>query len=156
MRRAAIVGAVLGLLVATICVAAIADERPWIVVFDEEGCPDCARVEELLEGLTAELPPAAIVRYDIGDPVAFDLFVELAEVYDIEDPRVPAVFVGDEVVIGAGRSQEFELRNAIGTCTVQGCPSPLAQAPSLAVVPSLLRLTLFAVLFALLWWWQTS
>lgn len=74
----------------------------------------------------------------------------------METPSVPVVFVGDEVVLGAGRAQEFELRNAIGGCTIRGCPSPLERAPSLAFRASFLRLTLFAVLFALLLWWQTS
>jgi glutaredoxin len=133
-----------------------AEEKPWIVVFYEEGCPDCAQVEELLEGLTSELPASAIVRYDIAGPEALDLLMELAEAYEVETSSVPVVFVGDEVVLGAGRAQEFELRNAIGACTIRGCPSPLARAPSTTFRSSLLRLTVFAVLFALLLWWQTS
>ena len=133
-----------------------AEEEPWIVVFYEEGCPDCAQVEELLEGLAAELPASAIVRYDISDSEALDLLMELAHAYEVEASSVPVVFVGNEVVLGAGRAQEFELRNAIGACTVRGCPSPLARAPSVAFRSSLLRLTVFAVLFALLLWWQTS
>jgi len=133
-----------------------AEEEPWIVVFYEEGCPNCAQIEELLEGLTSELPASAIARYDISDPEALDLLMELAEAYDVETSSVPVVFVGDEVVLGAGRAQEFELRNAIGACTVRGCPSPLARAPSITFRSSLLRLTFFAVLFALLLWWQTS
>ncbi len=133
-----------------------AEEEPWIVVFYEEGCPNCAQIEELLGGLTSELPASAIIRYDISDPEALDLLMELAEAYDVETSSVPVIFVGDEVVLGAGRAQEFELRNAIGACTVRGCPSPLARAPSIAFRSSLLRLTVFAVLFALLLWWQTS
>ena len=133
-----------------------AEQEPWIVVFYEEGCPDCAQVEELLAGLTSELPASAIVRYDISDPEMLDLLMELADAYDVETSSVPVVFVGDEVVLGAGRAQEFELRNAIGACTVNDCPSPLARAPSIAFRSSLLRLTLFAALFALLLWWQTS
>jgi glutaredoxin len=131
--------------------------EPWIVVFHEEGCPDCAQMEELLAGLTIELPDSAIVRYDISDPEALDLLIELARAYDVETSSVPVVFVGDDVaVLGVGRAQEFELRNAIGECTIQGCSSPLARAPSRVFRTSLLRLTLFAVLFALLLWWQTS
>jgi len=133
-----------------------AEDEPWVVVFFEEGCPDCAQVEEILEGLMLELPDSVIVRYDISDPEALGLLMELAEGYAVEVSSVPVVFVGDEVILGAGRSQEFELRNAIGECTIHGCPSPLARAPSLAFRPSLLRLTLFAVLFALLLWWQKS
>jgi glutaredoxin len=133
-----------------------AGEEPWIVVFYEKDCPNCAQVEELLEGLTSELPESAIVRYDISDPEALDLLMELAEAYGVETSSVPVVFVGDEVILGAGRAQEFELRNAIGACSIHGCPSPLARALSVSFRSSLLRLTLLAVLFALLLWWQTS
>jgi glutaredoxin len=146
---------VLAILLAIPAVAATGEE-PWIVVFFEEGCPDCAQVEELLEGLTSELPASATVRYDIAEPEALDLLMELAVVYEVETSSVPVVFVGDNVIVGAGRSQEFELRNAIGECTIHGCLSPLSRVPSLVSRASLLRLTLFAVLFALLLWWQTS
>jgi glutaredoxin len=148
--------AVVALSVSLALPAAAADDEPWIVVFFEEGCPDCAQIEEVLEGLTSELPGSAIARYDVSDPEALELLMELATAYEVEVSTVPVVFVGDEVVLGAGRAQEFELRNAIGECTIHGCPSPLARAPSLAFRSSLLRLTLFAVLFALLLWWQTS
>lgn len=156
MRRA--VG---GLLFAALVFAAFlpafsAENEPWIVVFYEDGCPDCAQIEELLAGLTSELPESAIVRYDISDPKSLDLLMELARAYEVDVSSVPAVFVGEEVVLGAGRAQEFELRNAIGECTVHGCPSPLARSPSLALRSSILRLAVFAVLFALLLWWQTS
>ena len=101
-------------------------------------------------------PESALARYDVSDPEALDLLMELANAYEVEVSTVPVVFVGDDVVLGAGRAQEFELRNTIGDCAIRGCASPLARAPSLALRSSLLRLTLFAVLFALLLWWQTS
>jgi hypothetical protein len=156
MRHQYALLAVVALAVASALPAVAADGEPWIVAFFEEGCPGCAQIEEVLEGLTAELPESAIVRYDVADPEALDLLMELATAYEVDISAVPVVFVGDEVVLGAGRAQEFELRNAIGECTIRGCPSPLARAPSLAFRSSLLRLTLFAVLFALLLWWQTS
>jgi len=156
MRHRYVLLALVALAVSLALPALATDDEPWIVVFFEEGCPDCAQVEEVLEGLTLELPESVIVRYDISDPEALDLLMELALAYDVEVSSVPVVFVGDEVILGAGRSQEFELRNAVGECTIQGCPSPLARAPSLAFRTSLLRLTLLAVLFALLLWWQTS
>ncbi len=144
------------LLLGCACMAISAAELPWIVVFYEEGCPDCSQVEELLAGLTSELPPTAIVRYDISDPEALDLLGELVRAYNVDTSSVPVVFVGDAAILGAGRAEEFELRNAIGDCMVLGCESPLKRAPSLAYRSSIIRLTLFAVLFALLLWWQTS
>ncbi len=156
MRRATSLLALAVLALAAMPSLAAQDAEPWIVVFYEEGCPDCAQIEELLEGLVSELPESAIVRYDISEPSVLDLLMELTTAYELETSSVPVVFVGDEVVLGAGRAQEFELRNAIGTCTIHGCSSPLKRAPSLVFRSSLLRLTLFAVLFALLLWWQTS
>jgi len=158
MRRAAtILLPVLALTLVAVGTFAAAEPEPWIVVFYEEGCPDCAEIEALLEGLAIDLPESAIVRYDISEPEALDLMMELVKAYDLETSSVPVVFVGAEIaVLGAGRAQEFELRNAIGECTIQGCSSPLARAPSRVFRSSVLRLTLFAVLFALLLWWQTS
>jgi len=158
MRRAAAI--LLPVLVVTLVAVgtfAAAEPEPWIVVFYEEGCPDCAEIEALLEGLLIDLPESAMIRYDISEPEALDLMMELVKAYDLETSSVPVVFVGADIaVLGAGRAQEFELRNAIGECTIQGCSSPLARAPSRVFRSSLLRLTLFAVLFALLLWWQTS
>jgi len=157
MRRVAALAPFVALAIVALPTFAASQPEPWVVVFYEEGCPDCAQMEELVQGLTSELPESAIVRYDIADPDALDLLMELAQAYDVEVSSVPVVFVGDDaVVLGVGRAQEFELRNAIGECTIQGCSSPLARAPSRVFRTSILRLTLFAVLFALLLWWQTS
>ena len=155
--RTRAVALVLAALLATVAPVALgADPEPWIVVFTAEGCPDCAQIKEILDGLTLELPEAAVARYDIADAGALDLLYELADAYEVEVSSVPVVFVGDVAVLGAGRAQEFELRNAIGDCAIQGCRSPLQRAPSVVFRSSFLRLALLAVLFALLLWWQTS
>jgi len=132
-----------------------ASEDPLIVAFYEEGCPGCLQVEELLTALTSELPESAVSRYEISEPDAFSLLAALATAYEIESPTVPIVFVGDIAVIGAGRPQEFQLRNAIGDCIVHGCPSPFDRIlTKRSVNRDLLRLGLFAVAFVLLWLWQ--
>ncbi len=156
-HRATVLVLVLAALLTSIAPLSLgADEEPWIVVFTTEGCPDCAQIKEVLEGLTLELPETAIARYDISDPEALELLYELADAYEVDVSSVPVVFVGDVAVLGAGRAQEFELRNAIGECTIQACRSPLERAPSVVFRASILQLTLLAVLFALLFWWQTS
>lgn len=104
--------------------AAAADE-PMIILFYEDGCPDCEVIDLLIEELAIDLPAAAFARYELSDRDSFDLFLTLASAFEIEASQVPTVFVGDEVVVGAGRAEEFALRAAIGTCTVRGCPSPL-------------------------------
>ncbi len=103
---------------------AVEPEAPMIVVFYEEGCPDCNLIEELIAELVLDLPSSAIERYEIAEPGALDLFNSLAAAYGIEADTVPTVFVGDRAIIGGGRSAEFALRDTIGTCAVRGCPSP--------------------------------
>jgi thiol-disulfide isomerase/thioredoxin len=131
-----------------------ADGDPVVVFFFEEGCPSCEVVEELLTGLAADLPPSAIRRYEISDPDAFDLLTRLAAAYEVEVDTVPVVFVGDEAIVGSGRSAEFGLRAAIGDCVVRGCPSPLDRVrPPEFPWSDLLRLVAFigvVILLALL------
>jgi hypothetical protein len=103
---------------------------PIIVFFYEEGCSSCAEMEDLLAGMTIDLPDSAIARYEIQDPESQDMLVALSKAYDTELPTVvPVVFVGDDVVVGMGRAQEFALRNAIGDCITAGCESPIARLP---------------------------
>ncbi len=129
---------------------------PLVLVFYEEGCPDCAIMEELLEGLATDLPPDAVQRIEISEPGALDLLARLEAAYDFESSTVPILFVGDHAIIGAGRTQEFALRDAVGRCATSGCPSPLqrirggmlpwldlaelALVAALAIVASLLQL----------------
>jgi len=125
--------------------------EPMIVVFYEQGCPDCDVIEGLIRELAIDLPTSAIETYGITEPGALDLFIALAAAYDIEADRVPTVFVGDEAIVGAGRAVEFSLRAAIGTCTVRGCPSPLDRIrPAGLPWSDVLRLAAIAALLALL------
>jgi thiol-disulfide isomerase/thioredoxin len=148
-RRAALL-----LLAALTCVAGLAtaqsapaSDEPVVLVFYEEGCPNCAAVEELLVGLAADLPPDAIRRYEISDTGNLRLLKRLEEAYGIDVSTVPVVFVGDQVIVGAGRAQEFKLRAAIGDCATVGCPSPLDRlAPAVPLWKSLVKAALFAVL----------
>ena len=133
-----------------------ASDAPMIVVFYEEGCPDCLKLEEFLAGMMTELPESAIVRYEIHEPGALKLLGALEIEYDVETPSVPAVFVGDIVVFGAGQEKEFQLRDAISRCELFGCPSPLDRVLTEASVRTdLSRSMLFVGLFLLLLLWQT-
>ncbi|MDD5219393.1 MAG: hypothetical protein PHV11_02345 [Candidatus Bipolaricaulis sp.] len=104
-------------------------DLPVVVVFYADGCPDCALMEELLVGLAYDLPPSAIRRYEISQPGSMRILRRLEAAYEMDSTTsaIPIVFVGDTYVIGAGRSQEFRLRDAIGRCVTVGCPSPLAR-----------------------------
>jgi hypothetical protein len=130
-----------------------ADEAgdPTVLVFFEAGCHSCELVEELLAELAVDLPPSAIRRYEISEPGAIELLSALAAAYEVEADTVPVVFVGEEVVIGAGRSAEFGLRAAIGDCVVRGCVTPLDRIrPPPFPWSDVLRLGAFAALLLVL------
>ena len=105
--------------------AAASRENPIILLFFEEGCPSCETIDALIVELASDLPLSSIARYEISDADRFELLTRLAAAFEIEFDSVPVVFVGDEAIVGAGRSAEFGLRAAIGDCVVRGCPSPL-------------------------------
>lgn len=151
-RRLAAILFVLGL---TTLLAGAADpeavDDPIILVFYEEGCSSCEIVEELIAQLAVDLPPSAIRRYEISQPGTLDLLDSLAGAFEVQTGTVPVVFVGDEAIVGAGRSAEFGLRAAIGDCAVQGCPSPLDRIrPPEFPWLDVLRLSAFAALVCVL------
>ncbi len=124
---------------------------PLVLVFYEEGCPSCELVEELIAALASDLPSSSIQRYEISDPESFELLTQLAAAFEVEFETVPIVFVGEEAIIGAGRSAEFALRAAIGDCATRGCPSPLDRIRPLSFPwPEVLRLGAFVGLLILL------
>jgi len=100
--------------------------KPTIVVFYEEGCPDCQTMDDILTELVIGHEDLVIARYEINDPGALDLLSELAAHYELPATRVPIIFVGDEAIVGAGRAEEFRLRAAVDDCATLGCPSPLS------------------------------
>ena len=102
--------------------------EPSIVVFYEEGCPGCKLMEEFLSELVVGHEDLGIVQYEINEPGAWDLLSILAAHYSVSDASVPIIFVGDEVIVGTGRAEEFHLRTAVGDCVSRGCPSPLSYA----------------------------
>jgi glutaredoxin len=121
--------------------------QPVVVFFYEEGCPDCAAMEELLQGLSADLPETAIERLEISATGNLRLLRRLEEAYGIDTSTVPILFVGDRVIVGAGRAQEFQLRAAIGDCATVGCASPLARLqPTVPLWRSLAEVALLALL----------
>ena len=141
------------LIASFIVVSAPAD--PILVVFYEEGCPSCEEMDELLAGMMIDAPETAIARYEITEAGSLELLAALAKIYGIEIPStVPIVFVGDDVVIGMGRTQEFSLRNAIGDCLSIGCETPIARLPISQLRADLPRLALFVAIFLAVAWFQ--
>lgn len=128
---------------------------PLIIVFYEEGCPSCEQMEEFLVGMLIGEPETAVARHRLTEPESMELLVALSNAYNIDLPTAPPiVFVGDDVIIGMGRAQEFTLRNAIGNCFSIGCESPIARLPISQLRVDLPRLTMFLAIFIALAWLQ--
>ena len=148
--------------IATLCICLVASipaisdvSDPTIIVFYEEGCPSCEEMEELLAGMTIDAPETAIARHEVTESESAELLIALARAYDIDVPSVvPVVFVGEDVIIGMGRTQEFSLRNAVGDCLLFGCESPIARLPLSQLRADLPRLALFLAMFLALAWLQ--
>ena len=77
-----------------------ADEAT-IEAFVRDGCPHCAKAEEFLARLQQEQPSLKIVVRDVQkEPAALDRLKELARTQGAGAARVPAVYVGGQLIIG--------------------------------------------------------
>lgn len=103
-------------------------EAPMMVVFHQEDCPDCVRMEVVLEELLAAYPSVSISYYEIDQPGASDLLDQLSDAYRAFAVSLPIIFVGEEAIGGAGRAKELRLRRAVEDCARSECYSPLARA----------------------------
>ncbi|MDD1621216.1 MAG: NrdH-redoxin [Methylococcaceae bacterium] len=76
-------------------------EQADIEVFVRNGCPHCAEAEQFLAALKLEKPGLHIVIRDITEDVlAFDRLKTLAETRQENGVRVPAFWVGGQLIIG--------------------------------------------------------
>ena len=111
----------------TVFPIAAASEEPMIVVFSKEGCPDCQRLDKLLDGLASQHTQLTIAHYEISDTGAQDLLSRLSFSYGVLDTDYPIVFVGDKAFVGVSRAMEVAIRSAVLECITRGCPSPLTR-----------------------------
>jgi len=105
---------------------------PQVVVFYEEGCPDCHRMESVLEEILPLHPELEVARYETTQPGVSDLWWKVAAAYGLVPTQVPMIFVGGQAIVGAGRTEELRLRAAVDACAASPCSSPLdlAEKPS--------------------------
>ncbi len=104
-----------------------------VVVFHLEDCPDCARMEAVLEEMLATYPSLSIAYYEANEPDASALLEQLSDAYRVLFVDYPLIFVGEEAISGASRAKEIRLRTAVETCIASGCPSPLSLAKEKAI-----------------------
>jgi len=153
--RAALVWAFVLLLAFGITVGG-EDADPIILFFHETDCPDCEQISGLLDGLLIGSPETTMRAYEISEPGVLELFASLCKEYGVDEATVPVVFVGDEVVVGAGRAAEATISDTLTDCIRSGsCSSPLLRIEA-GPFPwtDVLWLSAVAALFAFLMAWQ--
>jgi len=102
-----------------------ADTFPDIVVFYREGCNDCRHLDTVLADIQELYPSMIVSHIEEQDPGAADLMWTLATKYGIFPATFPITFVGDQGIVGIGRSKELLLRSTVRDCVFNGCDSPL-------------------------------
>jgi thiol-disulfide isomerase/thioredoxin len=135
-------------------VGPIAAADPSVLLFYEEGCPDCEAAKHVLDEVSTQYPALEIERLDIQQPGMFELRQELLEAYGVADSVelfVPTLFVGDEVFDQVRAADQALLRAAVIRCATEGCRSPLPSAPDRRLDTALLLgfVALFATLYLL-------
>ena len=81
-----------------------------VVVFHLEDCPDCARMEAVLEEMLARYPSLSISYYEANEPSASALLEQLSDAYRVLFVDFPLIFVGEDAIAGAGRAKEIRLK----------------------------------------------
>jgi len=132
-----------------------------LVLFYEEGCPHCSRVEAFLDRIGPDYPDLTVHHYEIHDRDAQELLDRLLSAYGVGLGSVPILFVGDIAAVGGtyyglyetpyaptGRAEEMAIQQAIERAIAADAPSPLERAESEAGGSIAQRLTLPAIIVA--------
>ncbi|MCD6495596.1 hypothetical protein J7K60_06025 [Candidatus Bipolaricaulota bacterium] len=157
-----------GLLVVVACAMvlslSIASYATQLVLFYQDGCPHCTRIESFLDRIEPNYPQLEIVRHEIHDPDAQDLLDRLFKAYGAKLGAVPIIFIGDVAMVAdtfynlpipnlspttlSGRAGEMKLEQVIAEAIDANAPSPLtkAETPSGNGITS--KLTIPAVILA--------
>jgi glutaredoxin len=88
-----------------------------IEAFVREGCPHCAKAEEFLAQLGKERLGLKIIVRDVQkDPMALERLKELARGQKGAGARVPAIYVGGQLIVGYSESAHTDrlIRAALG------------------------------------------
>lgn len=92
-------------------------------------CPHCKKAEKFLEDLKTRYPQVQIKSYEVfGNKENADLLLKLFEACDeAKQVRVPAIFIGEEVIIGywSDETTGFQIEKAVRDCLEQECIDPL-------------------------------
>ncbi len=101
------------------------DQEVVMYYFWGDGCPICGPAEEALNELEEEHPELTVKKFEVyKNQDNADFFERVAEAYDTLARGVPTVFIGEEVIVGFGATQEKEIIDKIEKCLEETCVSP--------------------------------
>jgi glutaredoxin len=106
---------------------AVAADANRIELFVREGCPHCAQAEAFMEQLRRERPELVIVARDVQkEPEALARLQELVTSTGGGVPRVPAVYVNGQLILGysSEASTDKLIRSALGGSKVSSAGAP--------------------------------
>ncbi len=139
----------------------VASYATQLVLFYEDGCPHCARIESFLQRIEPDYPQLKIVRHEIHDPDAHDLLNRLLSAYGANLGSVPIIFIGDVAMVAntfyglpnspvtlSGRTAEMKLEQVIADAIDTNAPSPMTKAEAATGTELTRKLTIPAVILA--------
>ncbi|MFA5128694.1 MAG: hypothetical protein WC445_01870 [Patescibacteria group bacterium] len=90
--------------------------------FEGQGCQHCAKMKSFLEGLKTDYPNLVVKDFEVYfNRENQDLFEKMATAYKISSNGVPAIFIGNEAIIGENYEK---LKSAMERCSLEPCLSP--------------------------------
>lgn len=107
---------------------ALGGEKVQLYFFYGITCPHCQKAEAFLSGLEEKYPSLEIISYEVfensNNAKLFQKF--LKEAGQEQVIKVPAIFIGDKVIIGYDTDQTtgLEIEEAVRLCVEGNCPSP--------------------------------
>lgn len=149
--RSRVLVAFMVMLLAASCSSVAQPSEPIKIVYIYElGCPECTRVETVLQGLIADHPEIELQRHDIHTSAGRSLTQRLLRAYGVDLGPVPMVFVGDVAMVGgtfygleddpvtySGRLVDTALQDAVARALETPSPSPLDRLPTTATTVNL-------------------
>ena len=98
-----------------------------IHLFWGEGCPHCAKAKPYFEQLAQKNPNIVLNMYEIYyDEENLDLFLRMAEKYEMENLGVPTIFIGDFRFQGFNELNTSDYENAVTFCLKNQCEDAAA------------------------------
>ena len=101
-----------------------------LLFFYEKGCPYSARIDDFLQKRIKPNYPLEVKTYEIHEPGAAQLMLDLARAYGAEDilkKGTPAVFIGEKAFQGRNRLILRQIEEAVRTALKQKASSPLSR-----------------------------